>query len=226
MLTVLFDIDGTLLLTGGAGQRAMERALGSVFGVTRPTEDIPAAGRTDHAITTDLFAYHGIEDHPANRRAFQRQYVEHLAEALPRLTGRILPGVRELLDVLSGRNDVLVGLLTGNFEEGAWLKLRHYDLDRHFCCGGFGDTHAHRDDVARAALAAANRYRQADVPAGSVWVVGDTPSDIACARAIGARVLAVSTGMYPGEHLWPHAPDVLFPDLSDTSAVLSLWFGR
>jgi phosphoglycolate phosphatase len=221
MRVVLFDIDGTLLLTGGAGQRAMERALAAEFGVTRPTEDIPAAGRTDRAITADLLRFHNIEDTPDTWDRFSREYFRQLPLALAELDGRLLPGVEELLSVLDAREDVALGLLTGNFREGAWLKLKHYRIDHYFEFGAFGDDHHSRDDVAHLAFADSHRHVGLPVAAERVWVIGDTPSDVTCARAIGANVVAVATGMFSYEELERTRPDCLLRDLSDPSPFLS-----
>jgi len=212
---VLFDIDGTLLSTGGAGQRAMERALHSAFGIVNRECDIPAAGRTDRAITLDLFGMHEIADDAANRARFWRAYLEHLPETLSELNGRVLPGIVEILDILVARGDTALGLLTGNLREGAELKLRHYRLDHHFRFGGYGDEHLDRDDVARLALAEACRHLDRNVAPDCISVVGDTPSDVRCARAIGARAVAVATGIYPRDELLKSEPDCLLEDFSD-----------
>ncbi|MGD9854769.1 MAG: HAD family hydrolase [Planctomycetaceae bacterium] len=222
MDVLLFDVDGTLLSTGGAGQQAMERTLRSVCGVTRPTEGVPAAGRTDRAIITDLFAYHGITETPAIWVSFQEAYFQHLAEVLPTLPGRTLPGVFELLEALSSRDDVLLGLLTGNFRQGARLKLGHYGIGHHFQCGGFGDDHHDRNDVARLALQDVRRHQQAAEEPERIWVIGDTPADVRCGRVIGARVVAVATGSYSRTQLEATGPDHLFADFSDPASLLSL----
>lgn len=218
---LLFDIDGTLLNTGGAGQRAMEMALGSAFGVEVRNEEIPAAGRTDYAITTDLFSRHRIADDPEARGRFTETYLEYLSVTLKSLSGRVLPGVEGLLNSLSTFTHVKMGLLTGNFEQGARLKLSHYSLDHHFLFGGYGDFHSDRDDVAKAAILAAIEHLQSDFSADQVWVIGDTPSDVKCGRAIGARVLAVSTGMFSADELAACAPDVLVENFSDLQDMLN-----
>jgi phosphoglycolate phosphatase len=216
----LFDIDGTLLSTGGAGQRAMERALGTAFGLTDLSHDIPAAGRTDRAITADLFRHHGIPDSEGARRQFLTAYFDHLPEMLAELRGRVLPGIVELLDRLVERGDVALGLLTGNYRRGADLKLQHYRLDHHFRFGGFGDEHFDRDDVARVALREACRHLDRDVSPEHLCVIGDTPSDVKCARAIGARAVAVATGIYSRAELEASRPDHLFDDFTDPRELL------
>jgi len=221
MHVVLFDIDGTLLTTGGAGQRAMERALASEFGVAAPTEDIPAAGRTDWAITYDLLKFHRIENSAAIRNRFTSAYFSALPETLAELNGRVLPGVVELLEELHSRENVRLGLLTGNFREGARLKLKHYGIDHYFRFGGYGDEHHSRDDVAHLAYAACHEHAGTQVAVDRVWVIGDTPADVACGRAIGANVVAVATGIFSYDELAATRPDFLFHDLSDPSPFLS-----
>lgn len=216
----LFDIDGTLLTTGGAGQLAMERALACVFGLTAINGEILAAGRTDRAITSDLFREHAIEAGPDDWSRFLAEYLTHLPQTMQELDGRVLPGVRRLLAALVQRGDVALGLLTGNFRDGAALKLRHYDLEQHFAFGGYGDDHHDRDDVARVAYADARRHLGRDVDPRTVWVLGDTPADVRCARAIGANVVAVATGIYSHAELEPTQPDLLCHDFSDIDAVL------
>lgn len=203
----------------------MEQALLEVFGVTGPYEDIPAAGRTDRAITTDLFAFHGIEPTPADRQRFLEVYLTHLPRSLSALNGSILPGIAELLAELSQQVTTSLGLLTGNFRVAADLKLRHYQIDRHFAYGGFGDDDAQRDDVARKAYRAACEHLQRDIAPESVWVIGDTPSDVTCGRAIGARTIAVATGIFTRDSLHAAQPDVLFDDFSDVAAVLDCLLG-
>ncbi|MEZ6143943.1 MAG: HAD family hydrolase [Planctomycetaceae bacterium] len=222
MQILLFDIDGTLLNTGGAGQAAMELALKTVFNVTNRTEGVPAAGRTDRAIVTDLFAYHKIEETPELWMTFQETYFQHLTEVFPTLPGQTLIGIELLLATLHEREDVVLGLLTGNFRQGAQLKLGHYRLDHYFAFGGFGDNHHDRDDVARSAMLAVTEHQQVDVDPSSVWVIGDTPADVRCGRAIGARTVAVATGSFTHDDLIETKPDHLFSDLGDTQAFLDL----
>ena len=217
----LFDIDGTLLNTGGAGQRAMERALTEVFGVPHPNEDIPAAGRTDRAITADLFAHHELAPTAQEWERYQSVYFGHLQSTLRELQGMLLPGIVPLLDRLAARRDVSLGLLTGNFREAARLKLGQHAIDHHFAFGGYGDTHHNRDDVARVAWGEARRHLGRDIDPRAVCVIGDTPSDVKCARAIGARAIAVATGMFSADELSGTQPDELYHDFSDPELFLT-----
>lgn len=224
MKILFFDIDGTLIDSGGAGRLAMESALQSEFGITVSNPNIPYAGRTDSAIITDLLTAHEQEASIDNVQRFLTAYLGHLPVCLTRRRGQALPGVHALLAALHGRSDVLLGLLTGNVEEGAANKLKHYGLNHYFQCGGFADNLFDRNDVARVARLRAERHlgRQIDDTITS-WVIGDTPHDVTCGRAIGARVLAVATGMHTVSQLATAEPDHVVSDLTDTQRVLSLW---
>lgn len=213
MHVLLFDIDGTLIDAGGAGQAAMEQAVAHVFGETRAVEGIPAAGRTDRAIACDLFEYYSIPTTDDNWSRYLATYLSLLPDSLRSRRGSILPGVGPLIERLSTHEDVFLGLLTGNFAEGARLKLQHYGLHHHFRTGGYGDIHLDRDDVAREALEAVKAHLP-DVRTEQIWVIGDTPSDVRCGRAIGANVLAVATGMFEADELAKHSPDLLLADLT------------
>jgi len=221
MLTFLFDIDGTLLDTRGAGRAAFEAVLAAEFGVQQMAADVPYAGRTDRAIVADLFSCHGIDATPAAWDRFVAAYPQRLRETLSRYHGSVLPGVTQLIDHLHRRENLLLGLLTGNLRSGADLKLAHYGLADFFAFGGFGDHHTSRDDVARAALVAAERLQDGAADGHQVVVVGDTPHDVGCGKVIGAQTIAVATGSSTLETLAETAPDLLLNDLSDTRAIVA-----
>ncbi|HZU35741.1 MAG TPA: HAD hydrolase-like protein [Gemmataceae bacterium] len=223
MYTVLFDIDGTLLSSGGAGKAAMEAALASEFGVTEVDDSVPFSGRTDRAIGYDLLQLHGIPNPPVAWPRLVAGYLRLLPGYLKSRPGQVLPGIAEMLKLLAERGDVSVGLLTGNVRDGARLKLGHYGIAHHFTFGGFGDDHLDRCDVAREALAAVRQRCRGDVDPSRIWVIGDTPLDIECARSIGARVVAVATGWHSLELLAEAKPDLLLPDLSNPEPLWSLW---
>jgi phosphoglycolate phosphatase-like HAD superfamily hydrolase len=223
MPILLFDIDGTLVRTGGAGKTAMESGLREEFGVGAIRESVEYSGRTDRAIGRDLLITHGIDPSPANQLRLQEAYLSRLPAALEAHGGRVCPGIAELLARLHGRADVLLGLLTGNVRSGARHKLGHYGLWDYFVCGGFGDEHYERDDVARSAIAEVRAHLGRDFDSGDVWVIGDTPLDVRCARAVGAKAVAVATGWHGTEALAAHKPDYLFADLSDAVELLSAW---
>jgi phosphoglycolate phosphatase len=215
MHIVLFDIDGTLISSGGAGKAALEAALAEEFGVTHVIEKLQLSGRTDRAIIADLFHLHTLDDTPANRQRLVAAYLRNLPQSLAARGGRVLPGITALLDQLSARDDVAVGLLTGNLRAGARVKLGHFGLYDHFAFGGFGDHHLDRDEVAREALAEVEQRFNGRHASERIWVVGDTPLDIRCARAIGARAVAVATGWHSKEELTAHGPDLLLTDLEN-----------
>ena len=222
MHVCLFDIDGTLLNSGGAGKAAIEAALVEDFGVTMRVE-VTYSGRTDRAITRDLLQLHGIEPTAANRQRLQRGYLARLPASLTANGGTVCRGVPALLATLAADTRFTLGLLTGNIREGARLKLGHFDLGHHFAIGGFGDEHFERDDVAREALAAVEAHCNGRHSPDRIWVIGDTPLDVQCARAIGARAVAVATGWHSLEQLQATKPDLLLTDLSDPSPLLRLF---
>jgi phosphoglycolate phosphatase-like HAD superfamily hydrolase len=219
MIVCLFDIDGTLLASGGAGKAALESAFTEEFGVSL-REQIPYSGRTDRAIARDLLQIHDLDDTPTNREKLVAGYLARLPKSLNSHQGRVLPGILALLKELSARDDIAVGLLTGNIRAGARVKLGHFQLFEHFAFGGFGDHHYDRDDVAREALAETRAHLGKAVSPERIWVIGDTPLDVQCARAIGAKVLAVATGLHTSEQLRASSPDLTLADLSDPSSFL------
>lgn len=221
---MLFDIDGTLLLSGGAGVRAMTRAFEAHFGVARAFEGIRMAGRTDSYLLSLALANHGLADTPEAHAAFRAAYVRLLAEAITEPGhGRrgVLAGVEPLLAALHARNDCHLALLTGNYEAAAGIKLGHFGLRRFFAWGVFGEESADRNVLGRLAMERARQRGVPDAARAKAIVVGDTPDDIACARAAGLRAMAVATGSYSIHELEAAGADVTFADLSDTDAVLA-----
>ena len=221
---LLFDIDGTLVLTGGAGLRAITRAFHELFGVADAFAGVSLAGRTDRYLVEQGLERVGVPATPDTLARVRDRSLAHLAEAIhepAQGTKAMLPGVPPLLDALAGRGEVHCALLTGNYEAGARIKLEHFDLWRRFSWGAYGDDHADRNDIARAALAAApSRGVRLPAPSHAI-VVGDTPFDVTCARAAGARVIAVATGGHTVDELRACEPDAVFEDLSDLAAVLA-----
>lgn len=222
---VLFDIDGTLVLTGAAGLRAMTRAVEDVVGHTDALDGIPVAGRTDRIILSDTLERAGRPMDEALLGELRDRYVMHLRSEIERPgtgTKGVMPGVRELLDALEGRDDVFLGLLTGNFAAGARIKLEYFDLWRYFRCGAYGDDAADRNALVPFALARARGCGLPEIAPEHILVVGDTPHDVACARAVGAVPVAVATGSFSVAALEATGADVVFPDLSDTRAFMTL----
>jgi phosphoglycolate phosphatase-like HAD superfamily hydrolase len=216
---VLFDIDGTLIRTGGAGTAAFTRTGDVAFQVPDGMSSLSFAGRTDTSLVREFFLGHGIEPSPANFERFFDHYVFLLDELLPRHTGAVCPGVAGFLDGLRALSPTpLLGLQTGNIRLGAEIKLRHYGLWHHFELGGFGDDHEDRRELTRLAWERAGRRFDGGLAPGEVLVVGDTPNDIDCAHALGAKVLAVATGGSMREELAVHGPDCLVDDLTAITA--------
>jgi len=211
MHVLLFDIDGTLINTRGSGLESLRLAFLDVFGSCPPAQ-IPTCGRTDRGIARDLFSAQQVEDSPENWERFRNAYLRHLREQLPRRQGHVLPGVTDLLNRLSARSDVAVGLLTGNVAEGARLKLAHFGLGHHFSFGGYGERFPDRNAVAEDALSAARQALNGAVRLDRTWVIGDTTLDIQCARHIGAKAVAVATGLPEKAELAGAQPDVLLDD--------------
>lgn len=224
MHLILFDIDGTLVLTGGAGSRAMDRAFHEVYQVENAFDGIPMPGRTDQNIIGDAFERAGLAGENGRVDHFRESYYRHLAQTLEEFHPRkqIMPGVRRLLDTLEARTDVFLALLTGNFSGSARLKLEHFDLWRYFPCGAFGEDAADRNDLVPVAVARARARGAPPVASHRVIVVGDTPRDVACAASSGARSVAVATGSADAVTLRACGADVVFDDLSDTQAFLKL----
>ena len=223
MQVLLFDIDGTLIRSGGAGKAAMEDALRSEFGLTNLNDGVPYSGRTDPSIARDLLQVHGLDACEANTHRLRYAYLRHLPDSLRRHDGIVLPGIRELLNRVRNIESIAVGLLTGNIREGARCKLSHYGLWEYFPFGAFADGIHERDDVARGALVEVARHCRREIHPSSIWVIGDTPLDVKCARAIGAKAVAVATGWHPKEELEASGADWVLSDLTKPANLLRSW---
>ena len=195
-VVLFWDLDGTLLLTGRAGLYAFAEALEDVTGATADLEELSTPGLTDAGVARLVLEHAGQQADPDTVEAVLRSYERRLPESLPRRKGRVLDGIREVLEDLEDHHDVRSYLLTGNTPAGARAKLRHYELDRFFLEGegAFCIDHGSRVEIARRALPLAEG-------AEAVYVIGDTPADVECGKAIGARTIAVASG-------W-HSPDEL-----------------
>jgi phosphoglycolate phosphatase-like HAD superfamily hydrolase len=220
-MTVLFwDIDGTLLTTGKAGVPAWEKAVREVVGHEFELTRFRVAGLTDYQIAVRTFEMLGVEADDETIRRMVRRYEELLPEWLPTKKGYVLPNVREILEKLEQRADVRSYLLTGNTRGGARAKLTYYDLFKFFPDGAFAEDASDRSAIAARALELARRA--GPVFDHAVFVVGDTPHDIECANAIGARTVAVATGGYSLEELESHRPWRAFSELPPADAFIQL----
>jgi phosphoglycolate phosphatase len=209
------------VLTGGAGGRAMTRAFEDLYGVADAFTGVPFNGRTDSWILSQAAAAHGVA--PEKLESFKPLYLEYLSEELEKPGPRkgVMPGVRDLLDVLSVRNDVFLALLTGNFEKGARIKLEHFDLWQYFPCGAFGDSVHERNGLLPIALASVEGHGCPRVAPADTVIIGDTPLDVGVALAGGTRSVAVATGSHSTHELHTSGADAVFQDLSDLDAVLA-----
>jgi phosphoglycolate phosphatase-like HAD superfamily hydrolase len=223
---VLFDIDGTILLSSGAGRRAIVGAITEEIGNPGSLNHIRFGGKTDPQIVAELLAAAGHQEPPSSSRLdlICRRYVELLATELDRPTTRthVMPGVHRLLDRLENEKSVILGLLTGNLAEGARLKLRAAEIDpARFQVGAYGSDAAHRPDLPPIAARRAARFFGHEPRGDAVVIIGDTPADIACGSCLQARALAVATGDYSVADLQACGPHAVFEDLSDTERVLT-----
>jgi phosphoglycolate phosphatase-like HAD superfamily hydrolase len=216
---LLWDIDGTLISTGAAGNRAIELATTQRF--RGNLDGVEIAGRTDSGIAHQILKKYGEPITTDSVRSFLDLYLELLARELPRSQGRVMPGVLELLKRSQDQPDTSLGLLTGNLKRGAQLKLEHYQLWHFFAFGAFADDHHDRNQLGAFALTRAHEGIGAKFLPAEVDVIGDTGHDVACGKAFGARTIAVATGSWPRERLAEYAPDFLFDDLSQVEDVIA-----
>ena len=217
----LFDIDGTLIASGGAGEYSMRLAVEDMFGEKDGLGGVEIAGRTDHLITENIFKKFGVQWTSERATEFLDHYLRHLAEELPRKNGCLLPGIVELLDALKARPQVALALLTGNLERGAEIKLSHYGVWNYFEFGAYADDASDRNRLGPFAQARAQERHGVEFPPERIFVLGDTPHDITCGQVIGAKTVAIATGGYTREQLAAYQPDFLFDDLGDVAGVLS-----
>lgn len=225
MYLILFDIDGTLCLTGRAGWRAMNRACQEVVGTDDAMANVEFAGRTDWSILADIMAKYGRTIDPALLADLRERYVRHLTDEIQHPgTGvkDVMPGIPPLLEELRQREDVALALLTGNFLEGARIKLEYFDLWKYFPCGAFGGDASSRNDLVPIALARARQCGIVNGEPSRVLVVGDTPNDVECALVVGATPVGVATGGYSVGDLRAAGAEIVFDDLSDTEGFLRL----
>jgi len=217
---LLFDIDGTLLSTGGAGVRALKLVIEKRYGVQDDLHDVEIAGRTDSGIAASILKKYGVNEADENVSDFLDEYVRFLGQTVSTTDGKILPGMSEILNQMKAKPDRVLGLLTGNIKRGAELKLRHYGLWDLFEFGAFSDDHHDRNQLGGFARARAQEKHGHDFHAAQIDVIGDTGHDVACGKAFGARTVAIATGSWSREQLAAHKPDFLFDDLANVGEVM------
>jgi len=221
MKFILFDIDGTLLDSGGAGTRSLNLAFEEIFAVKDAFRTISMAGKTDMQILKEGFVLHDIDCSNGNIPEFFRSYTRHLRESIGKSCGHIKPGIREALRELQSQKGSVLGLLTGNIEEGARIKLDCFGLNSYFKVGAFGNDAEDRDRLLPIAVDKLYKQSSMQVNFRDCIVIGDTPRDVSCAKPYGAFSVAVATGPYSAVTLSEAGADVVFKDLSDTAAFMS-----
>jgi phosphoglycolate phosphatase len=225
MKLLLFDVDGTLIHSGGAGRRAMHMAFEEIYGIEDGFKNISMYGMTDPLILKKALANHGLEWRKQDEERFKNLYIKYLSTeiytSLPQK--RIMPGTVELLDTISQRENLIRGLLTGNWEKGAKIKLGFFKLNHYFELGAFADDSEIREDLVPIAVKRCEKLREIELKPEDVYVNGDTPLDILCAKPHGARTLVVATGIHTKEELLAENPDSFFPDLTDTTEIMKIF---
>lgn len=211
---VLFDIDGTLIDPGGAGRRSLTKAFHQMFSITDAFANITTAGKTDTQIIREGLSLHGLVSCDGILASIVSRYVENLKIEINNRRRRIMPGVVELLDALEGMDRYWLGLLTGNIEQGAWIKLSAFNLNRYFPVGAFGDDSEDRNRLLPIAVERLRKTKRIGVNYSDCIVIGDTPKDVQCSKPLGATSIVVSTGPYSYESLLETGADYVLPDLS------------
>ncbi len=215
---LLWDIDGTLIDSGGAGERGLIEGLQQEFGVVDDLRWLDWAGRTDRWIGRQILAHHGLPVDAAHEERLLQAYLRALQPALHNPRARVLPGIQTLIEQLAISRTFAQGLLTGNLAAGAALKLGHLGLAQYFLFGAYADDSDNRNELGPVALRRAEEQFYLPFSAERTIVIGDTPHDIACGKAIGAKTFAVATGKFSAADLAAHQPDFVFPDFQDTAA--------
>ena len=225
MKLLLFDVDGTLIHSGGAGRISMHKAFQEIYGIEDGFKNISMYGMTDPLIFKEALANHKIEWRKEDEERFKVLYIQYLQTGihvdLPKK--RIMPGAVELLDKISQSENLIRGLLTGNWKEGAEIKLGFFNLYHYFELGAYANDSEIREDLVPIAVNRCEELRGITLRPEDVYVIGDTPLDIQCAKPFGARTLVVATGIHTKEELLKEKPHHFFPDLKDTTEIMKIF---
>jgi len=223
---ILFDIDHTLIYSGGAGIVALNRTLHDLSGIANGFDGITCAGKTDVQILKEAMNKHGLGAADGAVQQFMRRYVSHLSAAMDEISGHVKPGVMELLEALSRANGYWLGLLTGNIEDGARIKLGRFGLNDYFSVGAYGSDSEDRNLLLPIAVQRLSEAHRVKLAYADCVVIGDTPLDVTCAKIHGALSLAVATGPYSMEALNQAGAALVLPDLSDIPVVMAWLAGH
>lgn len=219
---LLWDIDCTLIDSGGAGERGLIQALKQLHNIDDDLSWLDYAGRTDFWIARAILGHHFGSTTPEDIQNYLDGYLAVLNREMATPKARILPGVETIVSAIAHHPEIAQGLLTGNIRRGAQIKLNHFGLWHHFPFGAFADDSDDRNQLGPFAHHRAEAHHGRKFPAERIFVIGDTPHDIACGKAIGAKTIAVATGRFTREALESHKPTALFTNLSDTAGILAL----
>jgi phosphoglycolate phosphatase-like HAD superfamily hydrolase len=222
MQYILFDIDGTLIDSGGAGMLSLNLAFKEFFSVDDAFRAIRMAGKTDLQIVNEALRMHNIDSSNGNVPGFFASYVRHLEITIHDRKGHIKPGIRQALELLHVRDDIVLGLLTGNIETGAMIKLEAFGLAEFFEAGAFGENDPDRNKLLPIAVEKLREKKGIEIDYSQCIVIGDTPRDVECSKPYGAYAIAVATGPYSYDELSGTAADAVFHDLSDTDNFLHI----
>lgn len=219
---VLFDIDGTLIDPGGAGKRSLIKAFYEMFSIRDPFTGITTAGKTDTQIIREGLSIHGLPCGDGILTSIVSQYIENLEIEIDNKRKHVMPGAVELLNALKAMDGYWLGLLTGNIERGARIKLGAFDLNKYFPIGAFGDDDEDRNGLLPIAVEKLREMTNIDIPYSDCIVIGDTPKDVQCSKLFGATSIVVSTGPYSYESLLETGADSVIKDLTCAMDLIEL----
>lgn len=221
---LLFDIDGTLLMSGGAGKRAMSKAFVILYGHDSVMESISMSGRTDDLILKEAYEKSSVPFTKDELRRYKKIYFEILKKEIlkPHTDKRLMPGIHRLLPLLNERNNISLGLLTGNWQQSGYIKIGHFGLQDYFPFGAFSDDSPIRHKLIPIAIKRFKEYSKMTITPDNIFVIGDTPADIQCTKPYGVKSIAVGAAHHSIDELKQHDPDYIFKDLEECDQFLEL----